>query len=88
VKFFPKKDDLDRTQITIGGNCIRYPAGIVGSNTALLELVKLLLNSVLSQKGAWFSSIDPKNVYLDTHMPDPEYACIKISDIPDDFIEE
>jgi hypothetical protein len=33
--------------ITIGGNCICFP-GIVGTNTALLELVKLLLNSVLS----------------------------------------
>jgi hypothetical protein len=43
----PDKDDPDRTRITIGGNCICYP-GNVDTNTALLELVKLLLNSVLS----------------------------------------
>ena len=43
----PDKDDPDRTRITIGGNRICYPGG-VSTNTALLELVKLLLNSVLS----------------------------------------
>jgi hypothetical protein len=43
----PDKDDPDCTRITIGGNRICFP-GNVGTNTALLELVKLLLNSVLS----------------------------------------
>ncbi len=48
-KVRPEKDDPDCTRITIGGNRICYPAN-VGTNTALLELVKLLLNSVLSRK--------------------------------------
>jgi hypothetical protein len=61
----PEKDDPDFTRITIGSKRICYP-GNVGTNTALLELVKLLLNSVLSRKGAWFSTIDLKNLYLDT----------------------
>jgi hypothetical protein len=69
-KVFPEKDDPDCTRITIGGNRICYP-GNVGTNTALLELVKLLLNSVLSRKGACFSTINIKNFYLDTPMPDP-----------------
>jgi hypothetical protein len=43
----PDKDDPDCTRITIGGSKICYP-GDVGTNTALLELVKILLNSVLS----------------------------------------
>jgi hypothetical protein len=43
----PDKDDPNCTQITIGGNRICYP-GNVGTNTASLELLKLLLNSVLS----------------------------------------
>jgi hypothetical protein len=60
----PEKDDPDRTRITIGGNRICYP-GDVGTNTASLELVKLLLNSVLSRKDARFSTIDLKNFYLD-----------------------
>ncbi len=63
----PEKDDPNHIQITIGGNCICYP-GNVGTNTALLELLKLLVNSVLSWKGACFSSTNLKNFYLDTPM--------------------
>ena len=48
----------------------------------------MLLNSVLSRKGARFSTIDLKNFYLDTPMPDPKYVRIKITDIPAEFIEE
>jgi hypothetical protein len=83
----PEKDNPDRTCITIGGSRICYP-GDVGTNTASLELFKLLLNSVLSRKGTRFSTIDLKNFYLDTPMPDPEYVRIKITDIPEEFIEE
>ena len=83
----PEKDDPNRTRITIAGNRICYP-GDVGTNTASLELVKLLINSVLSRKGAQFSTIDLKNFYLDTPLPDPEYVRIKLSDIPEEFIKE
>jgi hypothetical protein len=86
-KVCPEKYDPDRTRITIGGNRICYP-GNVGTNTASLELVKLLLNSVLSRKGARFSTIDIKNFYLNTPMPDPKYVCIKLSNIPEEFIKE
>jgi hypothetical protein len=57
----PEKDDPDCTRITIVGNRICYP-GNVGTNMASLELVKLLLNSVLSRKGAGFSTIDIKKL--------------------------
>ncbi len=67
------KDNPNRTLITIGGNRICYP-GNVGTNKASLELLKLLLNSVLSWKGAHFSFINLKNFYLDTPMPEPEYV--------------
>jgi hypothetical protein len=70
---WPDKDNPDCTRITIGGRRICFP-GDVGTNTASLELFKLLLNSVLSCKGARFSTIDLKNFYLDTPMPDPEYV--------------
>ncbi len=83
----PEKDDPNRTQITIDGNCICYP-GNVGTNTASLELLKHLLNSVLSQKGARFSSIDLKNFYLNMPMPKPEYDHINILDILEDFTDE
>jgi hypothetical protein len=83
----PEKDDPDCTCITIGGNCICF-MGYAGIKTTSLELVKLLLNSVLSCPGARFSSIDLKNFYLNTLMPDPEYVRIKIADIPAEFIKE
>ncbi len=83
----PEKDNPNCILITIGGSQICYP-GDVGTNTASLELVKILLNSVLSRKGARFSTIDLKNFYLDTPMPDLECVCIKMLDIPDKFILE
>jgi hypothetical protein len=83
----PDKDNPECTCITIKGNCICFP-GDVGTNTASLELFKLMLNSVLSRKGARFSTIDLKNFYLDMPMPDPEYVRIKISNIATKFIEE
>jgi hypothetical protein len=86
-KVHPEKDDPDCTRMTIGGNCICFP-GNVGTNTASLKLVKLLLNSVLSCPGAWFSSNNLKNFYLYTPMPDPEFVRIKIADILAELIEE
>ena len=69
----PDKDDPDCIRITIGGNHICFP-GDVGTNTASLELFKLMLNSALSCKGAHFSTIDLNFFYLDAPMPDPEYV--------------
>ncbi len=86
-KVRPEKNNPNHIQITIGGNRICYP-GNVGTNTASLELLKLLINSVLLQKDAHFSSIDPKNIYLDTPMPEPEYVCTKVLDIPQEFIDK
>jgi hypothetical protein len=40
------------------------------------------------KKGANVRSIDLKKFYLDTPMPEPNYVCIKILDILDEFIEE
>jgi hypothetical protein len=81
------KDDENRTRITVGGNLICYP-GDLGTNTALLEPIKLMINSVILRKGARFACIDIKNFYLDTPMEDPEYVRIIITDIPEEFILE
>ncbi len=51
------KDNKKCTRITVGRNLIFYP-GDAGTNTALLELIKLMLNSVISCKGAQFLTID------------------------------
>ena len=81
------KDDENCMRITVGGNLICYPSN-AGINTASLELIKLMLNSVISRKGVRFECIDFKNNYLDTPMEDPKYIRIKITDIPEEFILE
>ena len=47
----PLKKDPNRTRIKICGTNVCYP-GDVGTNTASLELSKLMINNVLSIKGA------------------------------------
>eukprot|EP00957_Ditylum_brightwellii_P007657 578838-Ditylum_brightwellii.AAC.1 len=47
----PQKKDLNRVQITVGGNLINYP-GDVATSTADLITTKLLWNSALSISGA------------------------------------
>ncbi len=81
------KDDKNCTRITVGGNLICYP-GNTGTKTASLELIKIMLSSVISRKGARFACIDIKKFYLDTPMEDPEYVRIKITDIPEEIILE
>ncbi len=67
----PQKEGKNCTQIILGGNLICYPVN-VGTNTASLKLIKLVLNSVISRKGGRFATIDIKNFYVDTQMVDPK----------------
>jgi hypothetical protein len=80
-------DNTNRTHITIGSNNIAYPED-VGTPTGSIELVKLLINSVLSQRNAWLATMDFKNFYLNTPLDRPEYVCIKLADIPQEFIDK
>ena len=83
-KVRPEKSDPNRTRITIGGNRITFPVN-VGTPTAFFELAKLVFNSVLSRLGAKFTTFDICNFYLQTPLDRPEYARIKLSDIPEEF---
>ena len=58
--FRPDKADPNRTRITIAGQNIKYPGDVV-TKTVSLDLVKLLLNSVLSRQGAKFVTFDIRN---------------------------
>ena len=84
----PDKDDPNRTRITVAANGRTYYPGDVATPTGSLELVKLMINSVLSRKGAKFCIFDAKNFYLDTPMDRPEYVRIKVKDIPREFMDE
>ena len=59
--FCPKNSDPNRTRITIAGQNITYPVDVdVGSRTASLDLIKLLINSILPCKDAKFVTFDIK----------------------------
>ena len=81
-KVRPEKSDPNCTRITIGGNRITFN-GNVGTPTEYLELAKLIFNSVLSHPGTKFTTFDICNFYLQTLLNRPEYARIKLSDIPE-----
>ena len=81
----PQKEDPNRTHITGSGIRICYP-GDIGTPRGSLDLVKLMINSVLSCTNARFIYFDAKTFYLQTSMYRPEYVRIKISDIPQEFI--
>ena len=83
----PGKKDPNRTRITICETNVCYP-GDVGTNTASLELFKLMLNSVLSRKGAKYVYFDIKFFYLSTPLGRSEYVKIQLSKIPEEFIKE
>ena len=85
--FFPEKSNPNLTRITIAGQNIKRP-GDVGTNTSSFDLLKLLLNSVLSRKGAKFVTFDINNFYLQKPLDLPEYVRIKLADITQDFINE
>ena len=73
--------------MTIGGNRICY-IGDVGTPTASLEIFKLLINSVLSRKGARFLCFEINKFYLVSPLDRPEYALIHLKDIPQEFVSE
>eukprot|EP00956_Cyclotella_meneghiniana_P027262 scaffold60751_cov36-Cyclotella_meneghiniana.AAC.6 len=82
-----EKKDPNRIRITLGGNLISYP-GDVGTRTADMLTVKLLLNSVISTPNAKFMSLDISNFYLMAPMTRYEYVRMNLDDFPDEIIEE
>ena len=82
----PHKEDPNPTRITVTGSQICYPRD-VGTLTGSLDLIILIINSVMLRRNARFVSFDFKNFYLQTPMERSEYVRIKLSDIPQEFIE-
>jgi hypothetical protein len=71
----------------VGGNLILYPSDC-GTPTIDLLTVKLLLNSVMSNPGIKFMTIDIKDFYLITPIDQFEYMKLKLSDLPEDFVDQ
>jgi hypothetical protein len=65
-----------RVRGTAGGNLLDVPCD-VSPQTASLDVVKLLLHSTISDKKQWFT-IDIKDFYLGTPLPETRYEYIRI----------
>jgi hypothetical protein len=71
----------------VGGDQIEYP-GDKYTRTAGLTTKKILIDSVISTKGAKFLVIDINNFYLNTHLGRFKYMVIKFSSLPQEIIDE
>ena len=83
----PEKKEPNRTRFVIGGDKINYP-GKVATPTADMLVAKLLFNSVVSTKDAKFMTLDISDFYLMTPLLRPEYIRIKLSDLPEEIIQQ
>lgn len=81
-----QKEDPNRTRITIGGNRICYP-GDWGTKTSSLKF-KLLINCAISTPDVRFACFGIKNFCLGMPLDHPEYVQIKLTNIPQEFVDE
>ena len=82
-----QKAEQYRVRLTAGGNRLDY-AGKKSTESATLETIKIILNSVLSTDHARFVVADIGNMYLNTKLPSPEYMRIHTKLIPDEIMNE
>ena len=87
TNYRPQKEDPYRVRCTLGGKLIHYP-GPKATPTASLSTIKLLINSFLSTPKAKFCSVDIKDFYLQSTLPDPEYIMIPFNLIPPDIVQD
>jgi hypothetical protein len=71
----------------VGGNQIEYP-GDKSTHTAGLTTAKILINSVISTKGARFLVVDIKKNYLNTPLARFKCMVINISSLPQEIIDK
>ncbi|KAL7502572.1 hypothetical protein ACHAXN_003578 [Cyclotella atomus] len=83
----PEKAEPNRTRFTAGGDKINYPFE-VATPTAEMLVAKILFNSVISTPGARFMTMDISNFYLMTPLKRPEFIRIRLSEVPEEIIQE
>ena len=53
-----------------------------------METIKIIVNSVLSTLGACLSTLDVKNMCLESLLKDPQHMRFKLNQIPEDFQQQ
>lgn len=70
------------------GNFITDYKDKISTETAVLELIKMHWNSVLSIRKAKYMTMDISNMYLNTPLDRFEYMCMKLTEFPQEIIDE
>jgi hypothetical protein len=73
-------------RLTVGDNWIVHH-GNVSMPMVKMMTVKMHLNSMISMKGAQYCTFDLKDFYLNMSMEQPEYVQMKVSDLPQEFVD-
>ncbi len=73
--------------LNAGGDRIHYPDN-VGTPTADMTLIKVLLNSIISTENVQCAILDVKDFYLNTPRKRFKYMQLKLNDIPEEIIIE
>lgn len=87
-KYDGDMNPIYRIRGAFGGNLLKNQyVGKTAAETASLPAFKILLNAVLSTRGAKFMTIDLKDMYLQSTLEQEEYVAIPVSEIPDASME-
>ena len=82
-----QKEETHRVRFTVGGNHIEYD-GDVFTTTTELTIIKIQLNSVVSNPGAKAMTADLEDFYLGTPIPTFEYTWFTVKYIPNKIMQE
>lgn len=83
-KYDTDDNPLFRIRGAYGGNVLKNKyVGKTAAATASLPAFKILLNAVLSTRGAKFMTIDLKDMYLQSTLEQDEYVAIPVNEIPE-----
>lgn len=83
--FRPNQTEQHRRRITVGGDRLSCN-GDTATPTASNTTMKMHLNSTISTPTAQYLTLDIKDFYLNSNLPEPEYIVIELHLIPPDFI--
>ncbi len=86
VTYQPEKDDPNQTRLTVGGNWIVHH-GNVSTPAVKMMTVKMHLNSMILTNGVRYCTFHIKDFYLNMPMEQPEYMRMKLSDLPQEFVD-
>ena len=84
----PEKDKTKQTWNTCGGNLILDYPGDFSTKIYSLETFKMHLNSVISTPDARYKTMNISNMYLNAPLDRYEFMRMKLSDIPQQIIDQ